>query len=410
MILCFFLKLLTEVSLYFVLGNCIMSVAFTGVESLIPAILCALAGTVSYRLDEKDKKYRYWSVPLLILVLFFAQGIGTGIALFMPAFYVFMIIKERHFTLDSEQQSLLFRWGLVASFICFFLFGMFIGLRYVVPFILLFLFANVLLMRLLRQNPAVLHNKRFIVSNALQLAGSLALAALLTSKSVLNFLSNCWTWIYETLFEPLSVYIAMGLAYLGYLMDSFFKMIFVDYKRTEQHNKFRPGDFHDEAFYQQIEQSMNEESPAVLILQICLFIIGVAVVLAIIRWRKRGSGFKTQTAVKETRRSIPNDKKIEEKVPVDILPPKDPRLAVRYYYRRFLHLCKKLDYKFPESFTSEMISHRVSRRFGKDEVQNIRQTYILARYSDKHISSEDVTAIKEQVNILRERHEPKNND
>ena len=410
MILCFFLKLLTEISLYFVLCNCIMSIAFVGVESLIPAILCALAGTISYQLDEKDKKYRYWSGPLLVLALFFAQGVGTGIALFMPAFYVYMIIKERHFTLDSEQQSLLFRWGLVASFICFFLFGMFIGLRYVVPFILLFLFANVLLMRLLRQNPAVLHNKRFLLTNALQLGGTLIAAAFLTSKFVLNFLSNCWSWIYDTLFEPLTVYIAMAMAYIGYWIDTFFKMIFVDYKHTAQHNKFRPGDFHDEAFYQQIEQSMNEESPAVLILQICLFIIGVAVILAIIRWRKRGSGFKTQTAVKETRRSIPNDKKIEEKVPVDILPPKDPRLAVRFYYRRFLYLCKKLDYKFPESFTSEMIAHRVSRRLGKNEVQDIRGTYIRARYSDKNITADDVAAMKEQVNKLRERYEPKNND
>ena len=172
MILCFFLKLLTEISLYFVLANCIMSVAFTGIDSLIPAILCAAAGTVAYWLDEK-KKNRYLSVPLLLLAFLFAKGIGTGIALFIPAFYIYMVIKEKHFFLDSEQQTLLFRWGLVASFICFFLFGTFIGLRFVVPFILLFLFINVFLMRLLRQNPAVLHNKRFLLSNALQLGSTL---------------------------------------------------------------------------------------------------------------------------------------------------------------------------------------------------------------------------------------------
>ena len=124
MILCFFLKLLTEAALYFVVGNCIMSVAFTGIESLIPAVLLAAAGTLSYWLDEK-KKNRYFSVPLLIAVMLFAKGLGTGIALFIPAFYIYMVIKEKHFFLDTEQQTLLFRWGLVASFICFFLFGMF---------------------------------------------------------------------------------------------------------------------------------------------------------------------------------------------------------------------------------------------------------------------------------------------
>ena len=92
---------------------------------------------------------------------------------------------------------------------------------------------------------------------------------------------------------------------------------------------------------------------------------------------------------------------------MDILPPREPRAAVRFYYRRFLQLCKKLDYKFPPSFTSQMIAHRVSRRFGDSEVQSIRRTYINARYSDKEVTAQDVAAIKEQVNKLRERHEPK---
>ena len=406
MILCFFLKLLTEAALYFVVGNCIMSVAFTGIESLIPAVLLAAAGTLSYWLDEK-KKNRYFSVPLLIAVMLFAKGLGTGIALFIPAFYIYMVIKEKHFFLDTEQQTLLFRWGLVASFICFFLFGMFIGLHFVVPFILLFLFINILLMRLLRQNPAVLHNKEFLLRNALQLGSTLIFAAVLTSKWVINFLSNCWSWIYDTLLEPLTIYIAMGLAYLGTLMDNVFKRVFDGYQRKEQHNWWGPGEFHDEEFYQQIQETMNQESPAVIFLQICLLVIGIFVVLAIIRWRKQGKAFTKQTAVKETRRAIVDEKKKEESLPVDILPPREPRAAVRFYYRRFLQLCKKLDYKFPPSFTSQMIAHRVSRRFGQEEVQSIRRTYIHARYSDREVTAQDVAAIKEQVNKLRERHEPK---
>ena len=406
MILCFFLKLLTEISLYFVVGNCIMSVAFTGIENLLPAVLCAAAGTLSYWLDEK-KKNRYGSVPLLVLVLLFAKGLGTGIALFIPAFYIYMVIKEKHFFLDTEQQTLLFRWGLVASFICFFLFGTFIGLRFVVPFILLFLFANVLLMRLLRQNPAVLHNKKFLLKNALQLGSTLIFAAVLTNKWVISFLSSCWSWIYDTFFEPLTIYIAMGLAYLGTFADNIFKMIFVDYQRKEQHNWWHPGDAHDEEFYQQIADNMQQESPAVIVLQICLLVIGILIVIGIIRWRKRGTAFTKQTAVKETRRAIVDEKKKEESIPVDILPPREPRAAVRFYYRRFLQLCKKLDYKFPPSFTSQMIAHRVSRRFGDSEVQSIRRTYINARYSDKEVTAQDVAAIKEQVNKLRERHEPK---
>lgn len=406
MILCYFLKLLTECSLYFVAANCIMSVAFTKIDSLIPAILCAVAGTLSYWLNEKDSKYRYLSLPLLALVFFFAKGVGTAIGLFLPVFYVFMLIKEKHFFLDGEQQSLLFRWGLAASFVCYFLFGIFIGVQWVVPFILLFLFANILLLRLLRQNPANLNNKRYLLNNGLQLGGALAVTALLSSHFVLDMLKNIWSWFYTTLLEPMAWWISVALTYIGSLMNVFFQSVFNEYQHREQHNNFRPGDQHDEAFYAQIEDAMGQESPAVIILQLCLLVLGVCVILAIIRWRRRGQNLHRQSAVKETRRAVTEHKQ-EEKVPVDLIPPKDPRLAVRFYYRKFLHLCRKLEYQFPESFTSEKIANSVSRQLGKEPVTNIRQTYIRARYSDKNISPEEVAAMKEQVSKLREQYEPK---
>ena len=405
MILCYFLKLLTECSLYFVAANCIMSVAFTKIDSLVPAILCALAGTLSYWLHEKNRN-RYLSLPLLAAALLFAKGVGTAIALFLPVFYIFMVIKEKHFFLDSEQQSTLFRWGLAGSFICYFLFGIFIGVQWVVPFILLFLFANVLLMRLLRQNPANLNNKRYLLNNALQLGGALAVTALLTTDFVLGLLKSIWSWIYDTLIEPVAWWISVGLTYIGSWMNYFFQSIFNEYQHREQHNQFRPGDFHDEAFYAQIEDAMGQESPAVIVLQICLLVIGICVILAIIRWRRRGQNLHRQSAVKETRHAVTEHKQ-EEKVPVDLIPPKDPRLAVRFYYRKFLHLCRKLEYQFPDSFTSEKIADSVSRQLGKEPVKNIRQTYIRARYSSKDISPKDVAAMKEQVSKLREQYEPK---
>lgn len=408
MILCYFLKLLSECSLYFVLANCFLSIAFTGINSLIPAILCALCGCCAFRLNQTKKKgLRYLALPLLLLNGFFVQGIGTAMVLFLPCFYLFMLIKEEHFFLDSEQQAFVFRWGLVASFLCFFLFGSFIGLHWVVPFILTFLFSSSFLMRLLRQNQSTLQDKRYLLHTAFQLGATLAAAALLTTETVLQQLQRLWAWFYSLLLEPISFYFAVALTYIGTAVDGLFQSVFTGIKHKEWH--YQGGvhhRWHDEVFYQEIQESMSQESPAVIFLQICCLIIGICVVLAIIRWRRKGEKLHRQTAVKETRRTLEVQKK-EEKPPMDLLPPKEPRLAVRYYYRRFLYLCKKLEYQFPVSFTSQKIEESVRRQFGADSPHAIRQTYIRARYSNEEVSEADVALMKEQVNRLREKYEPK---
>ena len=60
MTLCFFLKILGELSLYFCIANAVLSIALTGVESVLPLFIVSLIAAVGHYIDEKHSKFRFF--------------------------------------------------------------------------------------------------------------------------------------------------------------------------------------------------------------------------------------------------------------------------------------------------------------------------------------------------------------
>ncbi len=411
MILCYFLKVLTEMAFYYVCANCFMGIANVAIDSFIPAIISASVATLAYWMEEKYSKYRLLTIPLLGFVFLFAKGFGTGGILFLPQLYVALCIKEKRFFVDSETQANLFRWGLIVSFVVYFLFAVFIGVQWVVQYILLFLIVNIFLMRLLRQNQAYLNDKKFLMTNVGNVSISLFVTALFTNNFVIGLVKKVLLWFYHVAIEPLMEYVLLGLFYMGRL----FYVFFFEVLRPEiQHKVWKYPDHPDhnwinDQFIAPLEEQLGTNSIFVTFLQILFIIAGIFVVIFIIKKSRKGRNIQEHSSIREHRRSIVQERP-EEKIPMDLIAPKEPRAAVRFYYRKFLQLCKKLDYKFPDYFTSQHIAHRVSNQFGKETPNKIRQTYIRARYSPETITEEDVAAMKEQVTQLKERYEPKKSD
>ena len=408
MILCYFLKLLADCALYFVAANCFMGVANVAIDSYWPAILLALVGTLAYWMEEKYSKYRFLCIPLLALVLLFAKGVGTGGILLIPAFYVALCIKDKRYFTDAEMQSNIFKWGLAGAFVVYFLFALVIGVQWVVQYIMLFLFTNMFLMRLLRQNPAHRNDKEVLLNNALNVGLALGVTAVLTMEPVLRLMKSLWQLFYDKVLEPISSGIAFGV-YL--LFGGIAKEVgeYLDsqkwYHSTKKLN-IGSGNWINDEILAPLEEELGVNSIAVLVVQILLIIAGLVGVFFLVKKMRRGRNLQEGTAVREHRRAV-TVRREEEKAPLDLIAPKEPRAAVRFYYRKFLQLCKKLEYQFPASFTSKQIENSVSKRFGEEPTQHIRQTYIRARYSSEEITDADVAAMKEQVNDLREKYEPK---
>lgn len=406
MILCYFLKLLTEMSLYFVCCNCFIAISGVEIDSFWPAIICAIVGTLAYCIDEKNSSLRYVALPLLLAVFLFAKGFGTAIMLFLPVFYIALCIHKRRFFVDAASQSDIFKFGMALAFVVYFLFAVFIGVRWVVPFIMMFLFVNMFLMRLLRQNPAYLNDKRFLLSNAAQLGVALAVTALLTTDVIVENLKKALLFVYH-LFVDFLVNVLFRCGYALYYF--FYEILYANADHDSTKKLDIGGGGFGEEFFAAAGDELSYDNPIVLFLQILCLVVGVILIILYVRSRRQGRNTAEGSTARVYRRAV-TELRPEEKAPIDLVAPKENRDAVKFYYRKFLRLCKKLEYKFPLSFTSKQIEDGVSREFGRETPQTIRQIYIRARYSDKEITEADVAVMKEQVDSLKDKFEPKKTD
>ena len=72
----------------------------------------------------------------------------------------------------------------------------------------------------------------------------------------------------------------------------------------------------------------------------------------------------------------PLHKNTAAKPPADRFPPKEPRAAVRYYYRRFLRLCMDLGLPLLPSINSSQVLSQMEPLLPKEELLDLRQVYI----------------------------------
>ena len=91
--------------------------------------------------------------------------------------------------------------------------------------------------------------------------------------------------------------------------------------------------------------------------------------------------------------------------PLDLFPPADPRKAVRYYYRQFLKICRRHGYVLEKSDNSAIVEHSAKYIFRPENfsiLSHLRQIYIKARYSEHHVTDQDVEQIKKDYEALKQ--------
>ncbi len=400
MSLCFFLKTLGELSLYFCVINAILSIALTGVETLLPLFLLAAVAGVAYWLDDKHPEKRLFLLPLLCAVFFFGSGFGYYFAVGLPALYVGLTIAGQRYYIDHDSQADLFRTGMAVVIFIAIVFVLLMKLDYIIPFAVLFLISYIFMLRLLRQDAEIFNETKFRVVNLLTIGGVMAAALFLTSDLFLSFLSVTVTPVFELLMQPviyLLTWLGMGLFYAMLWLITFIRSLGSG-ETVDQNDLlaaemgFVPGG---------PEQSEMVTNPNfVRLLQGGIVILGIFLIVLWFLGNQKGKKKRSEGSIKESRSSVTNVRP-EEKVYADHFPPREPRAAVRYHYRNFLRLCQELGHDFPRHFTSRHIQNVVAYQFEKEKLETLRQTYIRARYSEDEITKDDVKQMKEQVKSLR---------
>ena len=399
MILCYFLKLLSEISLLFVVADCFLSVAAVGVESLIPAVICAAVGALAYWMDEKHGNKTKFLLPLLLIpVLLYGETFGTYLAIGLAALYVGLMIWQKRYYMDHDSQAEFFRTGIFIVGCLSVPFILLMKLNYIGPFILLYLMSSIFMLRLLRQDAAIFNETRFRVINLLTVSAIVLLTVFISSDWFLGMAGMVLGKIYDILVIPIfyTIY-TFGYALYYLVVEILLPKGFGDTTKKLNFGDMGMPDEMKEALLG--EEQVNGE-PFMMLLKGVFLIVGVILVLLLVYRNSKSRNSRSNGGAREARTSVSMIRP-EEKIYSDHIAPREPRAAVRYHYRNFLRLCQSMGQEFPRHYTSLHIENMVSTKFDKETLRSMRQTYIRARYSEQDITKDDVSSMKAQVKKLK---------
>lgn len=399
MTLCYFLKLLSELSLLFVVADCFLSVAAVGVESLIPAVFFAAVGAVAYWMDEKHSNKTKFLLPLLLIPVFlFGESFGTYLAIGLGALYVGLMIWQKRYYMDHDSQSDFFRIGMFAVGALSVPFVLLMKMDFIAPFVLLYLMSGIFMLRLMRQDAAIFNETRFRVLNLLSVAGIVLLAVLISSDWFLGLAGMILGKIYDVLVIPI-FYVIYTCGYALYYL--FIEIIFAGgYGDTTKKLNFGDMSMPDEMKDALLGEEQVNGEPFLMLLKGVFLIVGILLVLLLVYRNSKSRNSRSKDSAREARTSVTMIRP-EEKIYADHIAPREPRAAVRYHYRNFLRLCLSLGQEFPRHYTSQHIENMTIGNFDKETLKSMRKTYIRARYSEHDITKDDVLSIKAQVKKLK---------
>lgn len=401
MTLCYFLKLLSELSLLFVVADCFLSVAAVGVESLIPAVFFAAVGAVAYWMDEKHSNKTKFLLPLLLIPMFlFGESFGTYLAIGLGALYVGLMIWQKRYYMDHDSQSDFFRIGMFAVGALSVPFVLLMKIDFIAPFVLLYLMSGIFGLRLMRQDASIFNETRFRVLNLLSVAGIVLLAVLISSDWFLGLAGMILGKIYDVLVIPI-FYVIYTFGYaLYYLVVTVVDFLLQKGIRDmSKRPSINVSDMPDE-----VKEILGAEAthaePFLMLLKGVFLIVGILLVLLLVYRNSKSRNSRSKDSAREARTSVTMIRP-EEKIYADHIAPREPRAAVRYHYRNFLRLCLSLGQEFPRHYTSQHIENMTIGNFDKETLKSMRKTYIRARYSEHDITKDDVSSIKAQVKKLK---------
>jgi hypothetical protein len=133
-------------------------------------------------------------------------------------------------------------------------------------------------------------------------------------------------------------------------------------------------------------------------------VIIIAFALFVYKMRKgrvrRNYELKAVSEIRSTVEAIPISAETYSTAGPSLFTPRDPRLAVRHHYRRFLKLCAERGCPPEKGDTSGEINAKNKAKFPEDSIMRLRELYIKARYSEHPIASKDSKEAGELVRGL----------
>jgi hypothetical protein len=415
LILTFFCRLAADLSLYFSFANCVLIFAAPGNGAAFwePALILLAAGSLSYSLKRISKVFSAAPLFLPFLIPVLLPGWLPLLLSLPPWIYLAYIILFDLEQLNRSEYHHRFFLGL--KIMPLLLLPLLFSLKpevlrifqaRVLPCVLFFLFCGVLSLRLARYQPAALRRKSVQLANILLLALFTLICLVLIYSKIWLLIGESIFLLYRFVIAPILLLLALVITLPFFAISALLKLLAGE-PQTQEPIFMELGEFIDTG----LETYSSLQIPVfVKYIAIALLLMGVLWIV----WR-----FFRRLASRRVLKAA-NGAIVEERiklgsvsgVEIDLFPPSDPRRAVRYYYRRFLRLCRKHGLAVGQHHTSRDVGAAAADWLRNPEradenaeaqtaLKELRALYLPARYAgDASIDNAGAGLAKNDYNAI----------
>lgn len=407
MSLVYSLKLLTDILFYMTFAGLISALVGavgremgnSGLLSTLPFLLVSilLLGVLA----EKGRLKYAAFLPLIgAVAAAFNYGLIHLILLGPACAYIIYYATTLPYDIKTVGHAVVFRMYLIITLpICIFFsanftfFGAFMN-GVMGPYLIMYVAASIVLMRMIRHDTEVLNQRRFRIMNSLSV-GAVVLAGLfLGSNRGVALMLGLLSFIYFRLFIPLLYLMLLAVGLILYP----FAMLF----GLEPWDVPWPGQDQPDGDGEWAEIIAEQPDPGIgyTIFQIAVYASLAVAAFFLLRALFR---FLTQKQLVRDSKGV----NIERTAMPDVLRQsrrKEPRVnhQIRQVYRKFLKLCRNRGITLYPSLTTEDIAKSFSASVGDSkDVMTLREIYIDSRYGEKKPKSADVKECKEIYSKLK---------
>jgi len=389
MIILFVLALICYIVLYMAFAN-ILTQALFGVSltTVLPLIIMAISAAGAYLLHKVRSWLRF--LPILLLPLCFwpvlqlplssnlEQNFAYALLLVPPCANIILTIALKKFSIIAGRLRETIKICALAMILPLGLITIgyaFLNSIFYFHLAIIYIGCAICILRLARADAKTLSKPKYIFINLAPVIGCLMVLLIIGSPQVL-------TALWQNIILPALMFIVRIAAWLiSKLSRPAEPPLEIDL--VDEEDKIEVP---DEGMFE------GTELPGFV-----LYIMGAVVLIAIAifvikKLRGRVKHKYVSEGFSETRSIIETASISAETLTAarpSLFTPQDPRLAVRYHYRRFLILCAKRGAPPENSDTSGDINAKNKATFPAESIARLRELYIKARYSEHPVASCD---------------------
>ncbi|MBQ6662941.1 MAG: DUF4129 domain-containing protein [Firmicutes bacterium] len=239
------------------------------------------------------------------------------------------------------------------------------------------------------------------LSHALWIGGVIGISWLAAVGGLLRLLGRLLFLIYDTVIARVLYLVAMGISYLVFGILTLIKMI-ADYFGFEsagnlpQLNDLSPMEEELDEMMEQTEVSPWLDYIAYAILA------GLVILILFFMFRKLAARSRRRRRSEAVTVRYENLAPEEKRKAPGFFRPSDPRLAVRFYFLRFLREARKRGLNPEEGMTGQEIAEMSSNYFREGDARELYALYAPARYSQQtDVSPEEAEKAREEWKKLK---------